>query len=129
MNGNPIGDVRPGTFLKLDRTWKAKDYIDLELDFDLRLLRGDEYVNHNASLYRGPLLLAYDQKHNAVEPDDMPTLDFGELALSPAACDDRFQPLALFNTTAADGTEIHLTDYATAGAHGTWSRTWLPIVQ
>lgn len=129
MNGNPIGDVRPGTFLKLDRTWKVKDYIDLELDFDLRLLRGDEYVNHNASLFRGPLLLAYDQKHNAVEPDDMPTLNFGELVLSPAACDDRFQPLALFKTTAADGTEIHLTDYATAGAHGTWSRTWLPIVQ
>lgn len=129
VNGIPIGDVRPGTFLKLDRTWKVKDYIDLELDFDLRLLRGDEYVNHNASLFRGPLLLAYDQKHNAVEPDDMPTLNFGELVLNPAACDDRFQPLTLFKTMAADGAEIHLTDYATAGAHGTWSRTWLPIVE
>ena len=129
VNGKPVSDVRPGVYLKLDRTWKMKDCIDLELDFSLRLLRGDEYVNHNASLYRGPLLLAFDQKHNTVEPDDMPTLDFAKLELSPVACNDRFQPLTLFKATAIDGTEIRLTDYATAGAHGTWSRSWLPIVQ
>lgn len=129
LNGNPVGDVRPGVYLKLDRKWKMKDCIDVELDFNLRLLRGDAYVNHNASLYRGPLLLAFDQKHNSIEPDDMPTLDFGKLELNPAACSDRFQPLTLFKTTATDGTEIHLTDYATAGAHGTWSRSWLPVIQ
>ena len=127
VNGKTIRNVQPGGYLKLDRTWKKKDRIDLKLDMGLRLLRGDENVKHNASLYRGPLLLTFDQKHNVIEPDDMPRLDFAKIKLSPVSRNDRFQPLALLRTTTVDGTEIFLTDYATAGAHGTSYRSWLPI--
>ena len=128
VNGKSVSNVQPGVYLKLERTWKKKDTIDLKLDMGLRLLRGDEHVRHNASLYRGPLLLAFDQKHNTIEPDDMPRLEFAKLELKPVTCNDRFQPLVLFKTSATDGTEIYLTDYATAGAHGTWYRAWLPII-
>lgn len=127
VNGTPVSNVKPSTYLRLERVWQKNDHIDLNLDMGLRLLRGDEYVKHNASLYRGPLLLAFDQKNNRVEPDDMPTLNFGKLQLTPVKARHRFQPLALFKTTAADGTEVTLVDYATAGAHGTWYRSWLPI--
>ena len=127
VNGEAIAGVAAGTYAKLERTWRADDVIELQLDMALRALRGDDHVDFNTSLYHGPLLLAYDQKFNTAEPADLPRLDLATLDLRPAAAAARYQPMVLFAATAEDGSTLHLCDYATAGAHGTYYRSWLPV--
>ena len=128
VNGAPAEGVEAGTYLTLERPWQAGDRIEIDFDMRLRALRGDHFVDFNTSLYKGPLLLAYDQKCNTVEPGDVPALDLENLELAPASCDARFQPMVLFKATAVDGQELYLADFATAGAHGTTYRSWLPVL-
>ena len=126
VNGEPIAGVAPGAYLKIERTWTQGDVIGLSLDMRPRALRGDHHVAFKSSLYHGPLLLAYDQKFNSLEPGGLPALDLDTLELRPAEQAARFQPIALFEATAQDGQSLYLCDYATAGAHGTAYRSWLP---
>jgi len=53
-----------------------------------RGLRGDGHVQFTTSLLRGLILLAFDQKHNAVDPAEMPELDLASLRLEPLPADD-----------------------------------------
>lgn len=126
VNGERVRDVSPGTYLPLARTWAPGDAITLELDMGLRALPGDSYVDFRGSLYRGPLLLAYDQKHNTLDPAQLPALDLAGIALKPVTSDARFQPMLLLETDTPNG-PLRLVDYATAGAHGTYYQSWLPI--
>ena len=127
VNGEALAGAQPGSYLRVERAWKAGDVIELTLDMRVRALRGDHHVQFNTSLFKGPLLLAFDQKHNAIDPADLPELDLKTLELTPALCDARFQPIVLFKARAVDGREVFLTDFATAGAHGTYYRSWLPV--
>ncbi|HUW60488.1 MAG TPA: beta-L-arabinofuranosidase domain-containing protein [Candidatus Bathyarchaeia archaeon] len=127
VNGQPIAGAAPGTYLKIAREWKQGDVIELNLDMRLRAMRGDGNVEFKTSLFKGPLLLAFDQKHNQIEPADMPALDLDTLSLEPATCDAQFKPIVLFKAKATDGADVYLCDYATAGAHGTLYRSWLPV--
>ena len=52
--------VKPGEYLVLDRTWKRGDTVDIQFDFVLRFWRGEREYEGKTSIYRGPLLLAYD---------------------------------------------------------------------
>ena len=128
VNGQPVSGVTPGRYLRIDREWRAGDVVELNLDMRVRAMRGDGNVEFKTSLFKGPILLAFDQKHNAVEPADMPALDLETLVLEPAQCDAQFQPIVFYKANAADGTDVYLTDYATAGAHGTLYRSWLPVI-
>jgi len=127
VNREAVEGVKPGTYFTLDREWRSNDQIQLILDMRPRALRGDENVQFNASLYAGPLLLAFDQKQNALDPGQVPAIDFKNLELVPAATDAQFQPIVLYRVAAADGQEIFLTDFATAGASGAAYRSWLPV--
>jgi DUF1680 family protein len=126
VNGEAVSNFVAGEYLALERAWKKGDIIELNLDMSLRALAGDAFVDFKGSLYRGPLLLAYDQKHNAVDPDAIPVLDLNALQAKPATTDARFQPMVLLEME-TDGAPLFLTDYATAGAHGTYYQSWLPI--
>jgi hypothetical protein len=126
VNGDAVPSVAAGEYLPLTRTWKKGDVIELNLDMSLRALPGDAFVDFKGSLYRGPLLLAYDQKHNAVDPEAIPALDLNALQTKSATTDARFQPMVLLEME-TDGKPLFLTDYATAGAHGTYYQSWLPI--
>jgi hypothetical protein len=126
VNGEAIPNVAAGQYLALKRAWKKGDTIELNLDMSFRALAGDGFVDFKGSLFRGPLLLAYDQKHNTVDPAAIPSLDLKNLQGKPAKTDARFQPMLLleFETTAGP---LFLTDFATAGAHGTYYQSWLPV--
>jgi hypothetical protein len=80
--------VTAGSYLKLERTWNPGDKIVLQFDLRLRALRGDHHVQFNTSLMRGPILLTFDQKHNTMDPADMPELDLDSLPLELLAADD-----------------------------------------
>jgi DUF1680 family protein len=133
VNGVPVESVAAGAYLKLERTWNPGDKVALELDLRLRALRGDQHVQFNTSLLRGPLLLTFDQKHNTLDPADVPELDLAALPLEPLPTDDPILkdrplgPIVAFATQAAGKQRVVLCDFGSAGAYGTLYRSWLPV--
>jgi DUF1680 family protein len=133
VNGVPVEHVTAGTYLKVERTWNPGDKIVLQLDMRLRALRGDQHVQFNTSLLRGPILLTFDQKYNTLDPADMPELDLDALPLmllpaaDPLLKDQRFGPIVALATPVAEGQRVVLCDFGSAGAYGTLYRSWLPV--
>ena len=133
VNGVPVENVTAGTYLKLERTWNPGDKMVLQLDLRLRALRGDQHVQFNTSLLRGPILLTFDQKYNTLDPADVPELDLASLPLEPLPADDpilkdqRLGPIVAFAAPAAEGQRVVLCDFGSAGAYGTLYRSWLPV--
>lgn len=133
VNGVPLDNVRPGAYLKIERTWTPGDKVTLELDLCLRALRGDHHVQFHASLLRGPILLTFDQKYNTMDPADVPELDLASLLLEPLPADDpilkdrSLGPIVALATQAAEGQRVVLCDFGSAGAYGTLYRSWLPV--
>lgn len=119
--------AEPGAYARIDREWKRNDTIVLTLPMTVRALRADAHRQFRTSLYRGPLLLAYDQKFNAFDPAAIPELDLAGLELRPAEAESTFRPIVLFDAVSADGASVRLCDYASAGAHGTYYQSWLPV--
>jgi len=77
-----------------------------------------------ASLYRGPILLAYDPRHNATDPERFPVLDAKTLKLRPVKARTWLKPWMLFET---NGPKLRLCDFASAGAAGNTYKSWLPV--
>ncbi len=89
---------------------------------------GERDVAGRASVFRGPLLLAFDQHYNVLDCGQIPAVDPERLSLRPvASAAERFAPIVLCELPAADGTLLRLCDFASAGAYGTEYRTWLPV--
>jgi DUF1680 family protein len=125
--GKTITDARPGTYLVLDRRWSRDDAVRLEFDLPLRYVTGDGEAAGRVSLYRGPLLLAYDQAHNPFDEAAIPPVDLkrlGEAKLVSRRPSGVTAPWLLLDLPTA-GPPIRLCDYASAGAAGTRYRSWL----
>jgi hypothetical protein len=133
VNGVAVEKAVPGSYLKIERTWKPGDKVKLELDFRLRALRGDQHVRFNTSLLRGPILLAFDQKYNTMDPADMPELDLSSIPLELLPADDAIMkngtlaPIVAVATQTPEGKRVVLCDFGSAGAYGTLYRSWLPV--
>src|SRR5439155_15532466 len=65
----------PGTYFEA----KAGDQIELKLRLPIWYAAGEREQAGRVSLYRGPLLLAYDQKHNAFDDAAIPVLDLNHV--------------------------------------------------
>jgi DUF1680 family protein len=128
VNGSSVKPVCAGSYLSIDRTWGKNDEVEVELDMSLRCEPGERDREGQISIYRGPILLAYDQHFNTMDPDDVPALDITQLDATPAEIHGQFQPIILLKLKAADGNPVYLCDFATAGAYGTQYRSWLPAV-
>jgi len=85
------------------------------------------------SIYRGPLLLAYDQACNAFDEEKIPALDLSrivEARIVPAARPwSALEPRTWVQVDlpAENNTPLRLVDFASAGAAGTHYRSWLPV--
>ena len=87
-----------------------------------------EPVQGYASIYRGPVLLAYDIALNLNAPYNLPNLDSANLSLRPTKTERRWlQPWMLWEATGMDGKPVLLCDFASAGVSGSDYRTWLPV--
>ena len=64
LNGQAVQDVRPGKYLAITRQWEKGDRIQLNLDMSLHFWSGEQDCRERTSIYRGPLLLAYDHRYN-----------------------------------------------------------------
>jgi len=128
LNGEALEQPAPGRYLALDREWRDGDTIALTLDMSLRTWIGERDAQGKISLYRGPLLLAYDRRFNTMDPDEVPAVDPQGLEVTPVPWHGGWpEPWVLVRVPTTDGHELLLCDFATAGAAGTPYRTWLPL--
>ena len=131
LNGATIQGVRAGSYWEIHRKWEPGDTLVLELDFRphfwVRPEESSEPERVVASIYRGPLLLAYDPHHQEADRDPLPALDAARLEVWEVEETRWLKPWLLLETTAADGSPIRLCDFASAGVAGTAYETWLPM--
>jgi DUF1680 family protein len=137
LNGRPVAGVVAGEYLRLDRRWSAKDRLELDFSLPLRFVAGANEAAGKVSLYRGPVLLAFDPAYNAMDETALPAIDLAHLASAhvvppaPSTADGSLVPapwLTVAVPTVA-GTALRLVDFANAGSSGTPYRSWLPAGQ
>lgn len=126
VNGQPLPSPAPGTYCAIERNWKKGDVIQLELDFALRAWTGEQSYAGKASVYRGPLLYAYDARYNDLHPDELPVLDWQTARLEPLAWGGAIEPWSLARLTDAHGVAYTVCDFSSAGQTGNYYRSWLP---
>jgi uncharacterized protein len=127
VNGEAVGDVEPGSYLVLDRTWESGDVIELRLDFGLRLWPGQGDLEGRAAVYRGPLLLAFDARYNDVDPDAIPVLDVTSMTFEGGFWTNDLEPWMLATLSDDTGAAYAVCDFSSAGQTGNHYRTWLPV--
>lgn len=129
LSGERVSGVTPGTYLALTREWHRGDVVRLRFDFSLHAWLGEREQAGKVSLYRGPILLAYDQRFNPMDPDDVPALSLSRLRYTSETVGNgqMHPPLVLLRFHAADGRVLYLCDFASAGSAGTVYRSWLPV--
>ncbi|MEW5979578.1 MAG: beta-L-arabinofuranosidase domain-containing protein [Acidobacteriota bacterium] len=120
-------EVRPGSYLSLVRPWRNGDTISLSLDMSFHYWAGERELLGKASIYRGPILLAFDPAYNQIDRADLPQLEAESLVFDFETTPRSIKPWILLKVNASDGSQIRLCDFATAGAYGNFYRTWLPI--
>jgi DUF1680 family protein len=127
LNGTPVENVSPGAYCAVDREWKAGDEVTIDLDMSLRLWSGEKECAGKASIYRGPILLAYEVDDPAAAA--MPTLDAAMLdsKLEEKRGDASRRPLLGLRFADANGRDVPLIDYGSAGENGARYATWLPV--
>jgi DUF1680 family protein len=121
-----------GAYLELLREWRTGDRLDLDLDLTPRYWAGERDVSGRTSIYRGPILLAYDPRFDVFDPDGLPALQPTDNAPKAAAPQERVataipSPLLLVSLPTTDGRSLVLCDFATAGMAGNRYRSWLRV--
>jgi DUF1680 family protein len=128
LNGQPVPEARAGSYLNLERQWQKGDTVEMVFDMSFHYWAGEREDELQASIYRGPILLAFDPAYNTIDPAAIPELDSRHLSFEAVETSLPIQPLQLLKVKAVNGTELTLCDYPTAGAYGNRFRTWLPIL-
>ena len=130
-----------GSYLEIRRRWKRGDEVSLVFDFNLRAVVGANEAAGKVSLYRGPILLAWDQSLNDWDADNLPVVDLSLLgdvggawkpshglsALDLPASLRTAVPARQTGTT--NPIALLLVDFANAGQYGTHYRSWLPVTK
>jgi hypothetical protein len=148
LNGQDPKEVQAGKYAEIHRNWQPDDILRLELDFSLHFWHGERECQDMVSVFRGPILLAYDQRYNRSPgsqdeerriPDDPfkvrrdlltpPKINPGRLPLTVSPYEGWHAPNLLVQTHDAEGRPVFLCDFASAGMTGSLYRTWLPAEQ
>ncbi len=138
LNGEGIQGVRAGSYWEVKREWQSGDTLELEFDFrphfwvkpptdETEEMDQDGERVRSTSIYRGPLLLAYDTHHQQTDQEPLPVLDAALLELKEIEDTRWLKPWLLLETTATDGSTLRLCDFASAGMAGTAYESWLPM--
>jgi hypothetical protein len=61
VNGTAV-EARRGTYAEVEREWAAGDRVELALDLSPHFWAGEREAAGKASIYRGPLLMAYEDR-------------------------------------------------------------------
>jgi len=134
LNGAPVADVTAGSSAVLERAWTDTDRLELGFQLPIRHVAGANEAAGKVSLYRGPLLLAFDPAENPYDEDALPAIDLQRLkearVVAPQKTSGKLEsplrPWLIMEVPTADGRPLRLVDFASAGARGTRYRSWLP---
>lgn len=146
VNGEPLAEVEPGHYAVIERTWGHNDIISIVLDMNLHYWSGERACEGYSSIYRGPLLLAYDHRYNLEhapkgkpqirdiahwDPHScmlgLPTLDAARVHPITIEWDDWLAPMLLLEMKTTASRRVRVCDFASAGEVGTPYVTWLRI--
>lgn len=117
----------PGTHLAIRRVWQPGDTVEFSFDMRPWYWAGERECAGRSSVYRGPILLCVDTDFTAGDDPDpvLAVATGGELELEEP---DPARPAhVLARHPAVDGGTVTLCDFASAGQHGNWYRSWLRI--
>ncbi len=127
--------ARPGTYTYIDRQWKPGDVVNIKFDMPLRYSAGDGPMFGRMSIYRGPLLLAFDTLENDFDEANLPKLTPDVLKKARVSYPEkeqartqigRFSPWIHVDLPLADDRTLRLVDFASAGSLGSRYASWLP---
>jgi hypothetical protein len=133
VSGAGLPDSKPtAPWFTAEMKWSDASPLVFEIPMDLRVLKGEREQAGKVSLFRGPLLLAWDQQDNAMDEFRIPRIDPAALLASPVAHGQTpsltsVDPWLLLEVAAPSG-PLRLRDFATAGMSGTRYRSWLRTV-
>ena len=129
---NQTLEVKPGTYCEVDHLWTGQDKVTFGFPLPLRTVAGQRGQAGRVSVYRGPLLLAWDQRDNSYDESGIPRISPEALA---AALPGNPPPPGLAGCAPwvlmelpLNGKTVRLRDFATAGMNGTRYRSWLPAL-
>lgn len=126
LNGRILPAAAAGSYVSIQRQWRARDRLEFRCELPVRFVAGANEAAGKVSLYRGPLLLAYDQQQNAMDEDAIPLIDLPQL---PGArvipTQARGEPWLMAEVPTADHRALRLVNFASAGWAGTHYRSWL----
>ncbi len=126
---------QPGSYASIEREWKPGDSVEIELDMPLRAIAGDGPMFGRMSVYRGPLLLAFDALENDFDEGALPRLPPALLEKAQVSFPKgdeagrrigRFSPWLHVDLPLADGRRLRLVDFASGGSLGSRYASWLP---
>ncbi len=129
--------IRSGSYYTLHRRWLPGDKVELNLDMSLRYEAGGGQMAGKMSVFRGPLLLAYDLLLNdgaaapsPLTPKDLKTARFSRPSrTSTGTAFGRFPPWIVVDIPKPKRETIRLCDFASAGSRGSSYLSWLPAEQ
>jgi Uncharacterized protein conserved in bacteria len=127
VNGVAVEGVTSGSYLKINREWKAGDQITLKLDMSGRLIS----LNGYQAIMRGPVLLARDSRFNDGFVDETAVISQKENLVDLKPSTEKPSDIWMsFTAPLVLGTDlegefrspkqIHFCDFASAG--DTWER-------
>lgn len=133
LNNDSPKSAKSGEYLKLTRLWQPGDQITLKFNFALRSETGDLEQAGKISLYRGPILLAVNDRFNPKEAFQLDTkkLNAAQLIEMDAAtlkAAGPYPPWLLVEFPLENGKKLRLIDFASAGANGNEYQSWLPVM-
>jgi uncharacterized protein len=134
LNGSPVSNVVAGGYVTLNGAWKESDRIEVGFELPVRLVTGANEAAGKVCLYRGPVLLAYDQAQSPFDEASVPALDPGRLGEARLAglagvgtdLERPLRPWLAVDVPVSGEGSLRLVDFASAGAAGTRYLSWLP---
>ncbi len=117
VNGQLQPDIVAGQYAILQRTWHAGDVVDVSLDMTPRheLAYPQPGGRHKLSIRTGPVLLAYDPRHDAYDPAQLPLVDRARVREGVASASPAPGAAMLSMSFATTNGRIRLCDFASAG--------------
>ncbi len=133
VNGKPIKNPTPGTYLALKRKWNAGDRITMQFDMRGTLVDAPHGTNPAGDYFKavtyGPIVLTRDENTDAAydQPVDVTASENGEVALRPVSPTLSATRMEFIVPTSKG--DIRMIDYASAnGWSGKKVCTWLPML-
>jgi hypothetical protein len=110
-------DGHPGEFLAIDRTWKAGDRIEIDMEMTVQLLSGGVSYPGSIAIQRGPQILALEAELNPGHPNPAAALNLRDASAQlPASWPSR----SAFAVDGQGGAALILVPFADAQDYRVW---------